>query len=161
MKKKKSWKKKLKKFWFFFFFFSNFLDSFSIIIVLLKVRRPGRKKSGFRTARTLKICRTSEPDVMSGRALQIRINRCAKKTKLDQIGINRCVKNWLPLSVVFLTLIIGKRGLCLHRLNMFKLIIAKSLAKSRANYGSTALVRAPINLSDSKTKIFLKFLNGL
>ena len=27
---------------------------------------PGRKKSGFRTLRILKICRTSGPDVMSG-----------------------------------------------------------------------------------------------
>ena len=31
--------------------------------------RPGRKTSGFRTVRILKICRTSGPDVMSGRAL--------------------------------------------------------------------------------------------
>jgi hypothetical protein len=34
------------------------------------VRRPGRKTSGFQTVRILKICRTSGPDVMSGRALR-------------------------------------------------------------------------------------------
>ena len=46
---------KEKKFWIFF--------------LSLKVWRPGRKTSGFRTIRILKICRTSGPDVMSGRAL--------------------------------------------------------------------------------------------
>ena len=35
----------------------------------LKVRRPGRKISDFRTVLILKIWRTSGPDVMSGRAL--------------------------------------------------------------------------------------------
>ena len=62
--KQKKLKKKIRIFFFKFFWFF-----FSIIIVLLNVRRPGRKTSGFLTARTLKICRTSEPDVMSGRAL--------------------------------------------------------------------------------------------
>ena len=55
-KQKKSWK----KIWLFFFFL--FSRGFT-------VRRPGRKTSGFRTVRILKICRTSGPDVMSGRAL--------------------------------------------------------------------------------------------
>ncbi len=53
---------KKKKIWIFFGFFLLFLK-------VLKVRRPGRKTSGFRTVRILKICRTSGPDVMSGRAL--------------------------------------------------------------------------------------------
>ena len=37
--------------------------------LFLKVRHPGRKTSSLRTVRILKICRTSGPDVMSGRAL--------------------------------------------------------------------------------------------
>ena len=45
-----------------FWFFPQFLKE-------LKVRRPGRKTSGFRAVRILKICRTSGPDVMFGRAL--------------------------------------------------------------------------------------------
>ena len=69
--------KEEKKSWFFFFSnLLNFLYSFSIIILLLKVRRPGRKKSGFRTARTLRICRISGPDLMSGRALMCNMH-CA------------------------------------------------------------------------------------
>ena len=36
---------------------------------MLKVRRPGRKTSGFQTVRILKILRASGPDIMSGRAL--------------------------------------------------------------------------------------------
>ena len=44
----------------FFFFLSS---------KVLKVWRPGRKTSGFRTVRILKICQTSGPDVMSSRAL--------------------------------------------------------------------------------------------
>ena len=32
---------------------------------MLKIRRPGRKTSGLRTVRILKVCRTSGPDVMS------------------------------------------------------------------------------------------------
>ena len=40
-----------------------------MIFEVLKVRRPGRKMSGFWTVRILKILRTSGPDVMSGRAL--------------------------------------------------------------------------------------------
>ena len=35
----------------------------------IKVQGPGGKMSGFWTVRTLKICRTSRPDIMSGRAL--------------------------------------------------------------------------------------------
>ena len=51
----------------------KFLDQvnkqiFSILKVL-KVRHPGGKTSGFRTVQKLKICQTSEPDVMSDRAL--------------------------------------------------------------------------------------------
>ena len=53
--KKKLEKKRNKKNIFFF--------------LLIKVCGPVRKTSGFRTAQTFKICRTSEPDVMSGRAL--------------------------------------------------------------------------------------------
>ena len=62
---KKILENNLEIFWFFDFFF----QIFCIIIVLIKVWGSGRKTSGFRTARTLKICRTSELDVMSGRAL--------------------------------------------------------------------------------------------
>ena len=51
---------------FLIFFFFKF---FVLLLSLLKVRGSGRKTSGFRTARTLKICRTSGLDVMSGRAL--------------------------------------------------------------------------------------------
>ena len=43
-----------------------FLDFF---FLLIKVSGLVRKTSGFRTAQTLKICRTSGPDLMSGRAL--------------------------------------------------------------------------------------------
>ena len=53
----KNWKKKMKK---------KFGGGF---YPLIKVSSPVRKTSGFRTARTFKICRTSGPDVMSGRAL--------------------------------------------------------------------------------------------
>ena len=42
-----------------------FLDFF----LLINVSGPVRKTSGFRTARTFKICRTSGPDLMSGWAL--------------------------------------------------------------------------------------------
>ena len=63
--KKKSWKKNWKFVLDFFFFFWFFLLSLNE----LKVRRPERKTSGFQTIRILKICRTSGPDVMSGRAL--------------------------------------------------------------------------------------------
>ena len=60
---KKDWKKKLKKnveenFW--MFLFSN---------VFKVQQRPGWKMSGFWTVRILKICWTSGPDVMFGRAL--------------------------------------------------------------------------------------------
>ena len=58
-------KKILKKNFLKFFFSWNFL----LLLKVLKVRRPERKTSGFRTVRILKICRTSWPDVMSGRAL--------------------------------------------------------------------------------------------
>ena len=44
-------------------------EIFLIFFLFLKVRRPGRKTSGFRTVRILKILQTSRPDVMSGRAL--------------------------------------------------------------------------------------------
>ena len=47
-------------------FFWNFLKFFILFLEVLKVRRPWRKTSGFRTVRILKICRTSGPDVMSG-----------------------------------------------------------------------------------------------
>ena len=45
------------------------INVFLLLSKVLKVRRPGRKTSGFRTVRILKICRTSGPDVMSSRAL--------------------------------------------------------------------------------------------
>ncbi len=51
------WKWKKKALNFFFLFFLLFLKE-------LKVRRPGRKMSGFWTIRILKICRTSRPDMM-------------------------------------------------------------------------------------------------
>ena len=59
---KKKIKNQKKKFKIFFVFF--------LFITVLKVRHPGRKTSGFRTVRILKILRTSGSDVMSGRALQ-------------------------------------------------------------------------------------------
>jgi hypothetical protein len=62
-------KKSLKKILIFFFFFNLKLFYFFILLKVLKVRRPVRKTSGFRTVWILKICRTSGPDVMSGRAL--------------------------------------------------------------------------------------------
>ena len=40
----------------------------TVFLKVLKVPRPGRKTSGFQTVRILKICPTSGPDVMSGRA---------------------------------------------------------------------------------------------
>ena len=65
--------KQTKKSWFFFFweFFDFFSKSliFSSSIKVLKVLYPGGKTSGFLTVWTLKICLTSGPDVMSGRAL--------------------------------------------------------------------------------------------
>ena len=47
----------------------NLKNFFFLFLKVLKVRRPERKTSGFRTVRILKICRTSGPDMMSGRAL--------------------------------------------------------------------------------------------
>ena len=52
-----------------FNFFFDFWFFFLLFLQVLKVRRPGRKTSGFRTVWILKICRTSGPDMMSGRAL--------------------------------------------------------------------------------------------
>ena len=43
--------------------------SFRFFFLFFNVWRPGRKTSGFQTVRILKIFRTSETDVMSGRAL--------------------------------------------------------------------------------------------
>ena len=57
--RKKNQKKKFKKKFLNFFLFWIFFP-------FLKVWRPGRKTSSFRTVRILKICRTSGPDVMSG-----------------------------------------------------------------------------------------------
>ena len=50
-------------------FFIEIFIYFFIFYLFLKVHRPGRKTSGFRTVRILKICRTSGLDLMSGRAL--------------------------------------------------------------------------------------------
>ena len=61
--KQKTILKKQIEIFFFFFFLLLFLK-------VLKVRRPGRKTSGFQTVQVLKICRTSGPAVMSGRALE-------------------------------------------------------------------------------------------
>ena len=57
-------KKKFEFFFFWIFFFAFLL--FLLFFLFLKVRRPGRKTSGFRTVRILTICQTSGPDVMSG-----------------------------------------------------------------------------------------------
>ena len=54
---------------FFFSIFFQFFWTFFPFLKVLKVRRPGKKKSGFWTVRILKICRNSGPDVMSGWAL--------------------------------------------------------------------------------------------
>ena len=56
------------------FFFQKNFEIFFPSLKVLKVRRLGRKTSGFWTVRILKICRTSRQDVMSGRAL-IYINK--------------------------------------------------------------------------------------
>ena len=48
---------------------TNLIFFLYILLKVVKVRRPVRKTSGFRTVRILKICRTSRLDVMSGRAL--------------------------------------------------------------------------------------------
>ena len=47
----------------------SFFGFFLLFLKVSKVRRPGWKTSGFGTVWILKICRTSIPDVMSGRAL--------------------------------------------------------------------------------------------
>ena len=52
---------------------------------LIKVSSPVRKTSGFRTARTFKICRTSGLDVMSGRALENTMQYLSFEQKLLQI----------------------------------------------------------------------------
>ena len=61
-KQKKNLKKNWEKRFLIFLLFSK----------VLTVRRPKRKASGFWTVRILKICLTSGPDVMSGRALLFR-----------------------------------------------------------------------------------------
>ena len=66
---------------------------FILFLKVLKVRRPGRKTSGFRTVWILKICRTSGPDVMSGRAL-VRID------------------NLIPLKLTFIKIPIFKNFVC-------------------------------------------------
>ena len=60
-----------KKFGIFLKFVVIFLDFFFLLLKVLKVRRTGKKTSCFWTVRILKICRTSRPDVMSGRALDL------------------------------------------------------------------------------------------
>ena len=57
----RNWRNNLKK--------KNLKKKILIFFTVLKVRRPGRKTSTFRTVRILKILRTSGPDMMSGRAL--------------------------------------------------------------------------------------------
>ena len=59
-----------KKKWIFFWLF----------FLLLRVRSPGRKKTGSPESGHLKICRTSGPDVMSGWALPL----CQKGDQLDR-----------------------------------------------------------------------------
>ena len=56
--------------WIQTYIFKHLTIQINKIFLSLKVWRPGRKMSGFRTARILKICQTSGPDVMSGRALE-------------------------------------------------------------------------------------------
>ena len=78
----------------FFFLFSK----------VLKVRCPGWKTSGFQTVRILKNCRTSEPDVMSDRALREtdtkKLGNFAKlQFLIDSIIYNYRQKNVYHLSI--------------------------------------------------------------
>ena len=68
--------------------FSNFLDFF----LFLKVLCPGRKKSGFRTVRTLKICRTS------GRALVHFIEQLILRIPNFNFPNLRCCKVFLSFQ---------------------------------------------------------------
>ena len=72
---KKIWKKN----------FEIFFPFFLMFFTVLKVRRPGRKTSGFRTVRILKILRTSRLDVMSGRALFQTIKLYAELLPIVQV----------------------------------------------------------------------------
>ena len=75
-----------------FFFWDFFL--------LIKVSGPVRKMSGFRTARTFKICRTSGPDVMSGRAL-IGLKCICEKQKNQKIRKKKLQKEFLESHFIF------------------------------------------------------------
>ena len=72
----------------------------SVVSTLIKVSGPVRKTSGFRTARTFKICRTSGPDVMSGRAL-IGLKCICKKQKNQKVRKKKLQKEFLESHFIF------------------------------------------------------------
>ena len=110
---KKIWKKN----------FEIFFPFFLMFFTVLKVRRPGRKTSCFRTVRILKILRTSGPDMMSGRALTKKDQKGRKRAKKYYERKSKFVKRVKLVQTIHLGLGLGEiiRSDTMGKLTFFKI----------------------------------------